>query len=115
MKSGNKEKGPRRVYDLTQGSIIPVLLAFAWPLLVGNIFQQLYNTADSIIVGNYVGAHALAAIGVYTPIYNLLLGLFQGIATGATVVVSQSFGAGDRKRLSKGIYIAIVQPSLSDC
>lgn len=108
MDSEIKEKSSRKTYDLTQGSIIPVLLQFAWPLLVGNIFQQLYNTADSIIVGNYVGAQALAAIGVYTPIYNLLLGLFQGIATGATVVVSQSYGAKNSVRLNKSIYISIV-------
>ena len=79
-------------FDMTDGDIIRQLLQFSWPLIVGNIFQQLYNTANVIILGNYVGGDALAAIGVFAPINNLLLGLFTGISTGATVLVSQYFG-----------------------
>ena len=108
MSEKTQDKTSRKFHDLTEGSIIPTVLQFTWPLLVGNLFQQLYNTADSIIVGNYVGAGALAAIGVFTPIYNLLLALFQGISIGATVIVSQSYGAHDNERLNKGVYISII-------
>ena len=73
------------------------------PMILGNIAQQLYNTADSVIVGIYVGDNALAAVGSASPILNLLLALFVGISTGAGIVVSQSFGARDREGLSKGI------------
>ena len=78
-------------------------MEFTIPMLLGNIAQQLYNTADSVIVGHYVGDNALAAVGSASPILNLLLALFVGIATGAGIVVSQSFGARDRKGLSKAI------------
>ena len=79
------------------------ILEFSVPMLLGNIAQQLYNTADSVIVGHYVGDNALAAVGSATPILNLLLALFVGISTGAGIVVSQRFGAKDRDGLSKAI------------
>ena len=78
-------------------------MEFSVPMLLGNIAQQLYNTADSVIVGHYVGDNALAAVGSASPILNLLLALFVGISTGAGIVVSQSFGARDREGLSKAI------------
>ena len=89
--------------DMTQGSPWKRILEFSIPMLLGNIAQQLYNTADSVIVGHYVGDNALAAVGSASPILNLLLALFVGISTGAGIVVSQSFGARDREGLSKGI------------
>ena len=89
--------------DMTQGSPWKRILEFSIPMLLGNIAQQLYNTADSVIVGMYVGDNALAAVGSASPILNLLLALFVGISTGAGIVVSQSFGARDREGLSKGI------------
>ena len=89
--------------DMTQGSPWKRILEFSIPMLLGNIAQQLYNTADSVIVGMYVGDNALAAVGSASPILNLLLALFVGIATGAGIVVSQSFGAKDREGLSRGI------------
>ena len=67
--------------DLTQGSIIRGILLFSGPLIVGNIFQQLYNTVDSVIAGNYIGKPALAAIGSSNSLINLIIGLFMGIAT----------------------------------
>ena len=78
-------------------------MEFAIPMLIGNFAQQLYNTADSIIVGKFVGDNALAAVGSAMPILNLLLALFVGISTGAGIVVSQSFGAKDREGLSKAV------------
>jgi len=89
--------------DMTQGSPWKRIMEFSIPMLLGNIAQQLYNTADSVIVGHFVGDNALAAVGSASPILNLLLALFVGISTGAGIVVSQSFGAHDRQGLSKGI------------
>ena len=89
--------------DMTLGPPWKRILEFSIPMLIGNIAQQLYNTADSIIVGHYVGDNALAAVGSAMPILNLLLALFVGIATGAGIVVSQSFGAKDRKGLTEAI------------
>ena len=88
---------------MTQGSPYKRIMEFSIPMLLGNIAQQLYNTADSVIVGHYVGDNALAAVGSASPILNLLLALFVGISTGAGIVVSQSFGAKDREGLSKAI------------
>ena len=89
--------------DMTQGPPWKRIMEFSIPMVLGNIAQQLYNTADSIIVGHYVGDNALAAVGSAMPILNLLLALFVGIATGAGIVVSQSYGARDRKGLTEAI------------
>ena len=88
---------------MTQGAPWQRILEFSVPMLLGNIAQQLYNTADSVIVGIYVGDNALAAVGSASPILNLLLALFVGIATGAGIVISQAYGARDREGLSKNI------------
>ena len=89
--------------DMTEGAPWKRILEFSVPMLLGNVAQQLYNTADSVIVGLYVGDNALAAVGSASPILNLLLALFVGIATGAGIVISQSFGARDREGLSKNV------------
>ncbi len=89
--------------DMTQGAPWKRIMEFSIPMLIGNLAQQLYNTADSVIVGIYVGDNALAAVGSASPILNLLLALFVGISTGAGIVVSQSFGARDREGLTKSI------------
>ena len=89
--------------DMTQGAPWKRIMEFAMPMLIGNLAQQLYNTADSVIVGQFVGDNALAAVGSAAPILNLLLALFVGIATGAGIVISQSYGAKDRAGLSKNI------------
>ena len=78
-------------------------MEFSIPMLLGNLAQQLYNTADTVIVGIYVGDNALSAVGSAMPILNLLLALFVGISTGAGIVVSQAFGAKDREGLTKNI------------
>ena len=89
--------------DMTLGRPWKRIMEFSVPMLIGNFAQQLYNTADSIIVGKVVGDNALAAVGSAMPILNLLLALFVGISTGAGIVVSQSFGARDREGLTKAI------------
>lgn len=93
--------------DLTKGTPWKRIVEFAIPMLIGNIAQQFYNTADSIIVGKYVGDNALAAVGSASPILNLLLVLFVGIAVGAGIMVSQYFGAKDREKLSITIGVCI--------
>ena len=89
--------------DMTLGSPWRRIIEFAMPMLLGNLAQQLYNTADTIIVGEYVGDLALSAVGSAVPILNLLLAIFVGVSTGAGIVVSQSYGAKDREGLSINI------------
>ncbi len=88
---------------MTQGKPWKRIMEFAVPMLIGNLAQQLYNTVDSIVVGEFVGDNALAAVGTSLPILNLLLALFVGVATGAGIIISQQFGAGDREGLSRSI------------
>lgn len=95
----NKLKRFFGAQDMTQGTPLSCLIAFSVPLLIGNLAQQMYNTVDSIIVGQYVGDSALAAVGASGPILNLLLLLFMGISTGAGILVSQYFGAHRQKEL----------------
>ena len=79
----------RRETNMTEGGIIRHLLTFSVPLIIGNLFQQLYNTVDIIVVGNFVGKEALAAVGSVSSIINTLIGFFLGLATGGSVVISQ--------------------------
>lgn len=99
--------------DLTEGPPGRRIVEFAIPMLIGNVAQQFYNTADSIIVGRYIGDNALAAVGSASPILNLLVVLFVGIAVGAGIMVSQYFGARDRERLSRTIGICITLTAIS--
>ena len=99
--------------DMTAGNPGKQIVAFAIPMLIGNIAQQLYNTADSEIVGRYVGDNALAAVGSASPILNLLLVLFVGISVGAGIMVSQYFGAKQREDLSGTIGSCITLTAIS--
>lgn len=92
---------------MTQGSIPRLLMSFAVPLIIGNLFQQLYNTVDSIVVGNFVSKQALAAVGCTGPIINALIGLFAGLATGAGVVISQYYGAKDDEKLHASVQTTV--------
>ena len=89
--------------DMTRGPILKQLLLFAVPLLFGNIFQMLYNTVDSIVVGNFVGKEALAAVGSTTMIINMLVFFFNGFSVGAGVVIGQRFGAKEEKELHTAV------------
>lgn len=93
--------------DMTEGTPWKRIVEFSLPMLIGNIAQQLYNTADSIIVGKYVGDNALAAVGSASPILNLLIVLFVGISVGAGIMVSQYFGAKERDHLSHTVGVCI--------
>ena len=89
--------------DMTSGSIVKQILLFSLPLMLGNIFQMLYNTVDVIVVGNFVGKEALAAVGSTTMIVNMLVFFFNGFSIGAGVVIGQHFGARDMDRLHAAV------------
>lgn len=90
--------------DLTTGGVYKVILRFAAPLFLSQLFQQLYNSVDSLIVGNYLGKQALAAVSSSGPLIFMLVGFFGGISIGAGVVISRYFGAGDRENVSMAIH-----------
>ena len=102
-----KGEGKSSTMLMTEGVIWKQLLLFSLPLLVGNLFQQLYNTVDSIVVGNFIGSQALAAVGSSTPLINLIIGMFMGIATGAGVIISQYYGAENEQKLSWAVHTCI--------
>ena len=89
--------------NMTEGSIAGQVILFALPLMLGNVFQMLYNTVDSIVVGNFVGTQALAAVGSTTMIVNMMVFFFNGFSTGAGVVIANYFGARNLKALHKAI------------
>lgn len=96
-----------KTLDMTEGNIVKLLITFAIPLLLGNIFQYLYNTVDSLVVGNFVGKEALAAVGSTTYIINTLVMFFGGISVGASVIISRYFGAHDDEQLHRSIETTI--------
>ena len=93
--------------DLIEGNISKALLVFAVPLLIGNLFQQLYNTADSYVVGNFVDTNALAAVGASASVIQMLVGFFMGLSVGAGVVIAQYFGAGQKEKMSQAVHSAL--------
>lgn len=95
---------------MTEGSIGRKIIAFALPLFLGNLFQQLYNTADSLIVGNFLGSNALAAVSSSGNLIFLMVGFFHGIAAGAGVVIARYYGARELKSVKK----RYIRPLLSD-
>lgn len=94
--------------QITEGSIWRPLMSFFFPIWLGTFFQQFYNTADAMIVGNFVGTNALAAVGATGSIINLLVGFFTGLSSGASVVISQHFGAGEGKVVSRSVHTAML-------
>lgn len=99
-----EEKHMKGQVIMTEGVIWKQLIFFSIPLLIGNIFQQLYNTVDSIVVGNYIGSEALAAVGSSNSLINLIIGMFMGIATGAGVIISQYYGARSKEKLHWAVH-----------
>lgn len=92
---------------MTSGSIWKTILLFSLPLILGNLLQQTYNTIDSMIVGNYVGSNALAAVGSSTHLINLLISFSQGIAVGCGVLVSQSMGGSNQKNMRLAVHTSL--------
>lgn len=94
--------------DMTKGSAGKLIFAFAMPMLIGNIFQQLYNMVDSIVVGRYVGSEALAAVGTSFPIIFLLVSLVNGLTNGSGIIISQFFGANQPDKVRKAASTALI-------
>lgn len=94
--------------DMTQGSISKHLINFALPLMVGNLFQQLYNMVDTWVVGNYVSNEAYSAVGTVTPVINMLIGFFLGLSSGAGVVISQYYGAGRQEKVKQAVHTSML-------
>lgn len=92
---------------MTEGSIYKQIIKFSFPILCGNIFQQLYNMVDSLVIGNFVGKESLAAVSSTSSLIFLLVGLFTGIFSGAGVVISKYFGAGDTKNIQASIHTSV--------
>ncbi len=102
-------KVPRRKdVNMTEGSIIKHIITFAFPLLLGNIFQQLYNTVDTWVVGNFASNEAYSAVGNVGPIINMLIGFFMGLSSGAGVVISQYYGAKKEAEVQNTVHTAIL-------
>ena len=94
--------------DMTKGSPSKLITKFIIPIIIGNIFQQLYSMVDTIIVGRFIGVDALAAVGATGSVSFLILGFTQGLTTGFTVLTAQRFGAGDREGMRKSIGSAAI-------
>ena len=97
----------KRVKDMTKGNPAKLLLQFTIPLLIGNVFQQLYNMVDSIVVGNFVGENALGAIGTTNSLQFFFFSLVLGLSIGIGIVVSQYFGSSDEENVKNTIGNAI--------
>lgn len=104
---GDKMESKSRTRDMTQGPILRQLVLFALPLFFGNVFQQFYSTVDSVVVGNFVSADALAAVTMTGSAVNTLVGLFIGFSSGASVVISQCFGRRDRAGLRRAVHTSL--------
>lgn len=100
-------KNNKNTLLMTQGNIWKLLITFSIPLIIGNLLQQMYNTADSIIVGNFVGSNGLAAVGSGTALINLIIAFAQGAAVGAGVVVSQYIGADKKDKIKISVHTSI--------
>ena len=98
---------PRRDVDMTEGRIVKHLIHFAIPLLIGNLFQQLYNMVDTWVVGRYVSDTAFSAVGTVGSIVNMLIGFFLGFSGGAGVVISQYYGAKDEEKVQKAVHTSL--------
>ena len=100
--------GRRRDVNMTEGGIMGNLLRFAFPLLLGNLFQQLYNMVDTWVIGQTDNNAAYAAVGSMAPIINILTGFFMGFSSGAGVIISQYYGAKDEEKVRKAVHTSLV-------
>ena len=94
--------------DLTQGKIMPLLFSFTVPLVLGNLFQMTYNAVDSIIVGQFVGKEALAAVGICNPISTLMILFLNGLCMGASILMGIQYGAKNYKALERQISTTMI-------
>ena len=107
-----KGKNESTVRNLTEGALLPIIVRFTIPLVLGNILQLTYNAVDSIIVGKFVGSTALAAVGTSNPIMTLIIMFVQGISLGSGILIGNLFGAGEYGKLKRQVSTAIIDPIL---
>ena len=101
------DKQKSKITLMTEGNIFKILLFFSIPLILGNFLQQMYSTVDSIIVGNYVGSQALAAVSSTSMIVTVIISGCQGIAVGAGVVIAQCLGAKNRRNVFRSVHTSL--------
>ena len=94
--------------DMCSGSLLPKILRFTFPLVLTGVLQLLYNAADVVVVGQFVGPQALAAVGSTGALINLIINVFMGLGVGASVVIARAYGAGDAKAVHQGVHTAMV-------
>lgn len=94
--------------NMTEGDILKNLIYFAVPVIIGNIFQQLYNVADTAIIGNILGDNALASVGASTPVYNLMIGFANGLTNGFAIIIARYFGADNEREMRKSVSLTYV-------
>ena len=102
MKS-EKGKNESTVRNLTEGALLPIIVRFTIPLVLGNILQLTYNAVDSIIVGKFVGSTALAAVGTSNPVMTLIIMFVQGISLGSGILIGNLFGAGEYGKMKRQV------------
>ena len=104
--------GIKMVYDMTKGHPLKLILSFAVPMLIGNIFQQVYNFVDAAVVGKFVGFQALAAVGATGTIISVMICLMMGLTSGAGIIIAQCFGSRNynemRKTVTGLVYIVLL-------
>lgn len=108
MNAAAKSNLKKNAGNMTEGSILGCLLTFAFPILIGNIFQQLYNVVDTAVVGNVLGDNALASIGAAAPIYSLVISFANGITNGFAVIIARAFGADKEDEIRKSVALTFV-------
>ena len=104
MEEAREQIGKKKTVDMTDGSISSHLIKFAIPLFLGNLFQLMYNMVDTWVVGNYASTAAYSAVGTLGSVMNIMIGLFMGFSSGAGVVISQHFGAGNIEKVKKAVH-----------
>lgn len=107
--------GKKRAMDMTNGGLVKKILLFALPIAATSILQQLFNAADVAIVGRFVGANAMAAVGANTSIVNLLVNFMVGISLGSNVVIANAIGKGDETKVHKAVHTSVIIAFLAGC
>ena len=94
--------------DLIHGPILPAILSFSFPILLSNIFQQLYNASDVMIVGHFLGSKSLAAVGSTAAIFDLIIGFALGVGNGMGIIIARNYGANRLDQLRKSVAATVV-------
>ena len=108
MSKSHLENSRIKSCNMTEGSILKTILFFAIPIFIGNIFQQLYNVADTAVIGNLLGDSSLAAVGASAPIYSLIIAFASGLTNGFSVIIARYFGANDTEYLNKAVSLTYI-------